>query len=126
MKELLQRHGYRGLAVGSGQAASDMEQNAKIDLLIADVVMPQVTGPQLAERLQARCPDLRVMLSSGYPQPPLASPNWRFIQKPFGAGELLAEIAGMLRERQRQVPAGRKPTLKQARREHCARVTGVT
>lgn len=125
MKELLQRNGYKVLAAGSAQEASDMAQNAIIDLLITDVVMPQITGPELAEQLQARHPELPVMLLSGYPQPPLAS-NWRFIQKPFGTSELIAGVAEVLQAPQTQVPAGRKPPLKQPRRTPCAKDTGIT
>jgi two-component system cell cycle sensor histidine kinase/response regulator CckA len=123
MKELLQRYGYKVLAAGSGQEASDMAQNAIIDLLIADVVMPQITGPQLAERLQARRPELPVMLLSGYPQPQLAS-NWRFIQKPFATRELIAGVADVLRAPQTQV--GRTPPLKQPRRKPFTKETGIT
>jgi two-component system cell cycle sensor histidine kinase/response regulator CckA len=76
-----------------------------IDLLLNDVVMPQMSGPQLAERLLAQRPDVRVMFMSGFAQPILDAGGHLdagvvLIEKPFSGPVLLARVAQML-ERQR-------------------------
>ncbi|MBA5876506.1 MAG: response regulator [Nitrospira sp. CR1.2] len=63
------------------------------------MVMPQMTGPALAERLRRQWPDLRVLFMSGYAEGSvlptfLAEPGTGFIQKPF----LPTELARKLRE----------------------------
>jgi DNA-binding response OmpR family regulator len=75
-----------------------------IHLLLSDVVMPDVSGPALAERLKAQRPDMRVMLMSGFADGAMLVLNhgWYFIQKPFLAGALLARINDLLRS---DVPA---------------------
>ncbi len=77
------------------------EHEGQIDLLLSDVIMPQMTGPQLAKQLLARQPSLRVLLMSGFAQPILDSgghldAGMEFIEKPFSGPSLLAKIAQTL------------------------------
>jgi PAS domain S-box-containing protein len=61
--------GYRVLEARTGQEAVSVWQthNAMVDLLLTDMVMPEgMTGLELAEKLQAAKPDLRIIISSGY------------------------------------------------------------
>jgi CheY-like chemotaxis protein len=95
--------GYRVLAADNGAAALELAQAhpGQIDLLLTDVIMPGILGKELAERLLAREPTVRVLFMSGYAQPILASrgtldPGVMLIEKPFGRGELLAAVRHQL------------------------------
>ena len=97
----LSDYGYTLLEASSGQEALRLIAAAKtpIHILLTDVVMPQMTGPALAERLRQQWPDLRVLFMSGYAEGSvlptfLAEPGTGFIQKPF----LPTELAQKLRE----------------------------
>ncbi len=97
----LSDYGYTLLEASSGQEALRLIAAAKtpIHILLTDVVMPQMTGPALAERLRQQWPELRVLFMSGYAEGSvlptfLAEPGTGFIQKPF----LPTELAQKLRE----------------------------
>jgi two-component system, cell cycle sensor histidine kinase and response regulator CckA len=87
----LVRAGYRVLEAASGTAAIRLfeAENGAIDLLLTDVVMPQMGGRELAAELRARRPDLRVLFMSGYAEHEIArrgvlEPGMFFLEKPFG------------------------------------------
>jgi len=68
-----------------------------IDLLITDVVMPRMSGPELARRLRATRPALRVLCMSGYPESaergPDGSAAWTgWLQKPFNPDGLIVKV----------------------------------
>jgi CheY-like chemotaxis protein len=66
-KRLLQRQGYTVLVAANAiEALALFERNGSIDLLLTDVVMPGVSGPELANQLVDRRPTLRVVYMSGY------------------------------------------------------------
>lgn len=85
----LERLGYRTLAAASGEDALTLfrEEAPDIDLLITDVVMPGIGGPELRQRLQALDPELPVIYMSGYPgyggETRTLDPDTTFLQKPF-------------------------------------------
>jgi two-component system, cell cycle sensor histidine kinase and response regulator CckA len=96
---ILDNAGYRVLSAEGGAAALDLagRHSGEIDLLLTDVIMPGILGKELAERLLARDPRVRVLFMSGYAQPILASrgtldPGVTLIEKPFGKSELLAAV----------------------------------
>ena len=66
--ETLERRGYRVLAASSGEEALKIANayDGTIHLLISDVVMPGMKGPELADRLRVLRPGIRVLLMSGY------------------------------------------------------------
>ena len=72
---------------------------APISLLISDVVMPEMGGPALVERLAEKFPDLKVLFVSGYSETDFArsrSVPFDFLPKPFSRTDLLVKIESML------------------------------
>ena len=100
---LLQRCGYTVLQAESGLAALDIwrEHCKGIHLLLTDMVMPDgMTGRELAERLQAEKPELKVIFTSGYNAdagkgPPLIE-GVNFLQKPYPSGRLAQTVRNRL------------------------------
>ena len=68
---ILTKHGYQVITAANGLEALEAVKNhaGPIDLLLTDVVMPHMHGPELAERLAASQPEIRVLYMSGYAQP---------------------------------------------------------
>ena len=100
IREWLAGHGYHVLAATNGLEALDVAARAdgRIDLLVADVVMPQMGGPALAQRLLALRPDLKVIYVSGYADDALGDrqvleAGAAFIQKPFPLDTLVQQSA---------------------------------
>jgi CheY-like chemotaxis protein len=84
------------------EAVAKMTAGARLDLLITDVVMPSMTGPELAAALRAHQPDLPVVYTSGYTAAALGpqidlDPNSVLVEKPFTRASLMAAIAHLLR-----------------------------
>ena len=69
--DALRRHGYQVLTASTGPEALDLVEQAlrPFDVLVTDVVMPQMGGQQLAEHLLLRQPTLKVLFISGYYRP---------------------------------------------------------
>jgi two-component system, cell cycle sensor histidine kinase and response regulator CckA len=102
-RRILSGAGYRVILAENGVDALRVvdEHEGQIDLLLSDVIMPQMPGPQLAKQLLARQPSLRVLLMSGFAQPILDSgghldAGMEFIEKPFSGPGLLAKIAQII------------------------------
>jgi PAS domain S-box-containing protein len=89
-RELLESNGYRVLVAKDGPAALEGAERfgGAIHLLLTDVVMPGINGRELARRLQARRPSLRVLYMSGYTDDAIArhgvlEPGTLLLSKPF-------------------------------------------
>jgi CheY-like chemotaxis protein len=102
-KRILLAAGYEVIVAINGlEALRVAEAHAGwIHMLLSDVVMPQMNGPQVAERLLAQRPSTRVLLMSGFAQPILDSGGHlgagiALIEKPFSGPALLAKIAQIL------------------------------
>jgi PAS domain S-box-containing protein len=100
---MLERLGYRVLAASHPQEAVRLAKDARerIDLLITDVVMPGMNGRDLARRLQAHQPPLKVLFMSGYTADVITrqgvlEEGVEFIQKPFSYRELAQRVRGVL------------------------------
>jgi two-component system cell cycle sensor histidine kinase/response regulator CckA len=88
--QMLRRHGYRTLEAAQGDEALQLagSYDGPIHLLLTDVVMPHMTGRELAERLTQVRPATKVLYMSGYAEDVIASrgllePGLRHIAKPF-------------------------------------------
>lgn len=106
--ETLAQLGYRTYAAADGTHALELFEQADppVDVLVTDVVMPGLSGPELAERLLQRNPRLGVLYISGYPGESLEQGNGargaRFLRKPFlpkDLAEMMEEIVSGVRER---------------------------
>jgi CheY-like chemotaxis protein len=98
-QSILEQLGYTVLAAGTPDDALAMAKayNGRIDLLITDVVMPQMNGKELARRLSEAVPGLRCIYMSGYTANVIAhhgvlDPGVRFLQKPFSIHEIAAKV----------------------------------
>ncbi len=110
VRETLTAAGYRVAAVsGAGPALALAEESGRdFDLLLTDLVMPEVDGCELADRITASRPGLAVLFMSGYPDQTLSrhgldAGDAPFIRKPFAPAELVERVhaviaAGRLRK----------------------------
>jgi DNA-binding NtrC family response regulator len=99
---MLERQGYRVILASNAKEAEQIGGSAgTFDLLITDVVMPNITGAELARRLRAAHPGLKVLFISGYADDPperdeAPAEGAAFLQKPFSADSLGRKIRQML------------------------------
>jgi two-component system, cell cycle sensor histidine kinase and response regulator CckA len=100
---ILETFGYRVLQARSGEEALSLAQNHPdtINLLLADVVMPGMSGRQLADALHARNPGLKVLFQSGYTDDAVLrhgviQAEVAFLQKPFTPNALAKKVRQML------------------------------
>jgi len=105
-RAMLERMGYRVLAAGSpGEALRQVrEWEGRIDLLLTDVIMPEMNGRDLATGLVSLYPDMGCLFMSGYTANAIAhhgvlDEQVFFIQKPFSTNDLAAKIREALQER---------------------------
>jgi PAS domain S-box-containing protein len=106
--EILKRNGYQVLAAASGRDAVRISERHRgtIDVLLTDVILPEMNGRQVAEILRRERPDTHVLYMSGYSDDVLArvpvgdagehGPEFRVLQKPFTIASLLSEVRGVL------------------------------
>jgi two-component system cell cycle sensor histidine kinase/response regulator CckA len=80
--------GYTVLETGDPQMAIRIAKEQPIDLLLLDVVMPLMKGPELADRIQAVRASTKVLLMSGYQTSDIAPSGRAFMGKPFSVDEL--------------------------------------
>ena len=100
---MLEGLGYRTVPVGSSEEALDLvaDDGHKFQLLITDIIMPEMNGRELASRIRERIPQLPVLFVSGYSHDVVGElegdkPEFRILQKPFTPEELNDEIRAIL------------------------------
>ncbi|HZQ15880.1 MAG TPA: response regulator [Gaiellaceae bacterium] len=90
----LEGAGYTVLEAESPSAALGIvRETPRLDLLVADVVMPEMDAFELSELVVRELPGIRVLFTSGYAN---AAEEGPFIQKPFSPSELVAKVDGLL------------------------------
>ena len=104
-RRVLERQGYRVLTAASPSVAARIAQERvePIDLLLTDVIMPEMNGRELARQLTALRPGLRCLFMSGYTADIIAhrgvlDGSVQFLQKPFTWRELAAKVRSVLDE----------------------------
>jgi len=102
-KQVLERHGYAVLEAPGGEAAVRLAQRHRgpIHLLLTDVVMPRVSGRELAEQLARVRPDTRVLYASGYTDDSVVrhgilESGTAYLQKPFSPESLARKVREVL------------------------------
>ena len=101
--EILKMSGYTVIAAENGPQALEICEHLEehIDLMVTDLVMPQMGGRELAKILTDKIPELRVLYMSGYTtstslQQGLLEPGSFFLQKPFAPDDLARRVREIL------------------------------
>jgi PAS domain S-box-containing protein len=104
VQTVLEEHGYRVSAAGNGREALEHlgRRANQFDLVLSDVVMPDINGPELAARVRALAPELRVLFMSGYADSQLLSRGvsekaLKILHKPFTPEELAGRVTELLK-----------------------------
>ncbi|RLC20096.1 MAG: response regulator [Deltaproteobacteria bacterium] len=108
-RRMLKGYGYRVLTARDGREAMRVaaEHNGPIHLLLTDVIMPEMDGRELANRLREKRPDLRALFMSGYTGNMISHRNIldgdvAFIQKPFAREVLAVKVRKVLGDSETQ------------------------
>jgi PAS domain S-box-containing protein len=103
VREALEQCGYTVLHAADGEEALRVvgQHSGEIQVLLTDVIMPVMNGPELVTRVRSIRPEIRVLYMSGYPDEVLAlhgiaHPEMAFVQKPFTSPELAAKVDRVL------------------------------
>ena len=96
LSRALEKVGYHVTAVDCGTAALPLIEAEQFDLLLTDIVMPEMDGIELAQRAGRIAPDMRVMFITGFAAVALkggiAHPNAKVLSKPFHLRDLVLEV----------------------------------
>ena len=101
VKEKLSSFGYQPILASSGEEALEIaKKNTSIDLLLTDILMPGITGIDLAKQFSTLYPPIKILFMSGYTLPSslysIAGKGVAFLQKPFRTDALIAKIKFVL------------------------------
>jgi two-component system cell cycle response regulator CpdR len=95
----LERTGYAVTAVDRGTAALPLLESQTFDLLLTDIVMPEMDGIELAQRAGVIAPGMQVMFITGFAAVALKNgvtpPNAKVLSKPFHLRDLVMEVDRM-------------------------------
>jgi two-component system cell cycle response regulator CpdR len=96
LSRALENAGYEVIAVDSGVAALPWIETAYFDLLLTDIVMPEMDGIELAQRCAELSPDTKVMFITGFAAVSLRAtrdmPDAKVLSKPFHLRDLVLEV----------------------------------
>ncbi|HVW86200.1 MAG TPA: response regulator [Bryobacteraceae bacterium] len=99
VSSVLSASGYKVVEAETPEHALQiMSGEASVNLLVTDILMPDLNGNELARRLMADWPDLKVLFISGYePAATVRVTGTLFLQKPFRVPDLLESVGQLLR-----------------------------
>jgi signal transduction histidine kinase/CheY-like chemotaxis protein len=109
--DALRELGYIVLQAPGGETALDLlEGQPRVDLLLTDVLMPGMSGSQLATEVEALRPEIKLLYMSGYPSDGIVSDGMladgvALLPKPFTVAQLAARVRQVLDDEERTVPA---------------------
>jgi two-component system, cell cycle sensor histidine kinase and response regulator CckA len=94
---VLSSYGYHVLTANSGQKALELfSAGKKIDLLVTDLVMPNMSGRELIEHVRKQSPETRIICSSGFVRSSQIQDSETYLQKPFTSQDLLRKVKQVL------------------------------
>lgn len=101
IEKMLTGRGYTVLSAADPEDALQLIRAHEVDAVVADVMMPVMTGPELVEEIRRHKPHTRALFTSGYPVETLAARGLSgdgvaFVQKPFTATELTSRLRQLL------------------------------
>ena len=101
----LEKSGYSVVAVDRGTTALEqVKTGGRFDLLLTDIVMPEMDGIELAQKVAVIAPEMRVMFITGFSAVTLragrAMPQAKVLSKPFHLRDLVLEVDRMFEDRQ--------------------------
>ncbi|EKD81203.1 MAG: hypothetical protein ACD_39C01911G0003 [uncultured bacterium] len=109
VEKILERQGFSvNTAANGGEALLLVEQKGlQPELMITDIVMPNMNGKDLAERLKKNCPNLKILYMSGYAENAVTNsgiiePGINFIQKPFSVRDITEKVQSIMRTKLRK------------------------
>lgn len=91
---VLRKQGHAVVVAADGRQALETLAHDQIDLLVSDVVMPVMTGPELVTAARRLCPELSILLMSGSEQPA----GYPFLVKPFQVHNLVVAVEQTCRQ----------------------------
>ncbi len=99
LSRALERSGYEVVAVDRGTAALPLISQERFDLLLTDIVMPEMDGIELAQHVASIAPETRVMFITGFAAVTLragrVAPEAKVLSKPFHLRDLVMEVDRM-------------------------------
>jgi PAS domain S-box-containing protein len=100
-RRTLEEAGYRVLVAADGRSALELLADADVDLVLCDVILPEMSGHELGRRIASVRPELPILYMSGYPglevvERGLIAQDAPFIEKPFTAAGLASSVRGLL------------------------------
>lgn len=96
---VLKRAGYDVRAAATAEEAVELESERPVDLLLTDVMLPGMSGPELARLIRERSPQTHVIFMSGYTGALLKDEDMAgadFLQKPFDAKTIIDKVRAIL------------------------------
>ena len=96
IRKILQRERYSVLEAATAEEALGIAQKQPIDLLITDVMLPGIHGPELARRMQQAAPRLKTLFISGFTGEEEIPAGGHFLTKPFTLAALLEKVRAAL------------------------------
>ena len=96
VREMLELHGYKVIDTGDPVEARRLTESQPVHLLLTDVVMPIMSGIELAKRVEAVSPTTKIVLMSGYSTTAVLGSGRPLVSKPFKTNDLVNTVRQVL------------------------------